>query len=294
MSRPPFPITEKSHRLRLVKSDSDDNNSQQKKADLNRKIIVRGIAYPVDSSGLGENAEPIGQYTLSTKQAVVEPTDVSGQGYLWEAEVSPTQEVAINEFQLLHSALEGPHIHTSGNQHWLMIQPQFKVRYSSTFYAAKLGEIRLVESQRFMTLDSGERATLLDTHQLNEPVLYLQDHEDSSIVRQQTPWQMPGESSEYDFDYRILQALQTEVNGQPVRSITVLEQYTSCFMERPLTNPLENSIWVPIYAAINWGWSMRVEPDSSGWAITRRKLMLPTVSHEEWQLPMWRSNTLEC
>lgn len=268
--------------------------SESQTDDLCRNKIVCGLPQPTSViEQVGAHAF-IGNYRISTTEATIEPIKTGGSGFLWDPDAAPGADLALNEFQLGTTALHGPNIFTSAGGYWLMIEPQFDVRYKSHHYAARLGEIRLVESQRFLTLNNGERITLLDTQTLGKPVLYLQDSEDTAVVRQQSPWQMVGESKAYSFNYRITQALPGQWHGNPVRDVTVLEQYTSFFMEKPLSDPFEHSIWVPTHAAIDWGWSIRVEQKPTGWAITRRKLMLPTVSNDPWQLPQWQSNTLEC
>lgn len=215
--------------------------------------------------------------------------------FVWDDEAGGTGSAfARNEFHLLTSTLEGPEIFAGVDGEWLTILPAFTVSYRTGAFAAALGEIRLVESKRFLTLENGEQVSLLDTHGQDGPVLFLEGDGDHTIVRQQTPWQPLNKVEEYRFDYRISQPLMDQCGGKAVSSITVLEQYTSFFMQRPRTLRANDAIWVPACAPVTWGWSMRVEPAEGIWRISRRKLMLPTVGHEGWRMPEWRANTVMC
>ena len=304
MTRPPFPISSQSTHLRLIRSESSNATPAQEQP----VRLLRGEGYSpahlesilgeasLEKGGAGLTAEPgvVGGYSLSRENASVIPARDAASRYCWDVEGRFSHALARNEFQLLYATLEGPAIHQSANLHWLMVQPQFQVRYHSEAHAACLGEIRLVESQRFAVLENDEQVVLLDTHAQEAPVLYLEHADDQQVIRQQTQWQLQGEVKEYPFDYRIQQVLPPTIKGERVRSLTVLEQYTSYFMERPLTGDLANAIWVPAMAPVLWGWSMRVEPGDGGWQISRRKLVMPTVSHDAWVLPVWQSNTLTC
>ncbi len=293
MSRPPFPISTQSTHLRLIRTES----SQPVVATEEPVRLMRGEGYSQASLEANldlKGAEPaiVGGYTMAPALGAVLPAGASDQLFCWDIEGSYQHRLARNEFQLLEATLDGPDIHSSSHLHWLTVQPRFRVRYNSSAHSACLGEIRLVDSQRFCVLENGEQIPLLDTQAAGASVLFLEHEHDQQIVRQQTQWQLQGEELEYRFDYRIQQWLPPELNAIPVRSLTVLEQYTSHFMERPLTADQDNTIWVPAMAPVIWGWSMRVERSDAGWQIARRKLVMPTVSHDAWVLPVWHANTL--
>ncbi|WP_221794511.1 hypothetical protein [Oceanobacter mangrovi] len=286
MSRPPFPITAKSPHLRLIKTAQDNN---QPRPEHRPALIIRGLAYPAETlMDADEEGCVSGQnLTLTSGSADASPTQTA---FVWDNDALPASQLAANEFQLMKSALEGPEILAGANGSWLSILAVFHVRYLARDYAVRLGEVRLVSSKRLLTLEDGSTLVLQDSE--DDALLYLQDHEDQQVVRQQAPWQPQGSTRDHVFDYRIEQFLPRQASGLAVKSVTVLEQFCSYFMERPLSDVPENSIWVPAYAPISWGWSMRVEPTDSSWTISRRKLMPPVVGHEGWQLPQWQSNTL--
>lgn len=102
---------------------------------------------------------------------------------------------------------------------------------------------------------------------------------------------MLGQSRDYHFDYRIHQVLRRDLLDVDVRSITVLEQYHSYFMQRAVASDAKQSLWVPAYAPISWGWSLRVEPEADDWVITRRKMIPPVVGSDGWVMPEWQGTT---
>ena len=308
MSRPPFPISAKSNQLRLIKTDKPAPAGESPA----RSALVRGLAYSAAQLQQARPAGLISGVDYGVRDGCVLPPRGTDRLFLWDWDALPAGDegsaLASNSLQLLHPTLvgpdivEGPNAGGAGHTYWLTVKAEFPLIYRSSDFAARLGEIRLVESQRFFTLQDGTRQPLLDTG--DEPALYLEPGEEPTVLRQQTPWQPQGESVDYRFDYRISQRLPVEVGGQLVQSVTVLEQFTSYFLERPWSGCPGDSVWVPAMAPVSWGWSMRAEsgesePDGSGtgrsgWQITRRKLMLPTVGHEGWSLPEWSSNTEEC
>ncbi|MYM64899.1 hypothetical protein [Pseudomaricurvus sp. HS19] len=296
MSRPPFPISAKTNQLRLVNTDTAVPDNAGPAVKSKSPALVRGLAYPASQLTQARPAGLVGGLDYSVGAGRVLPAAGTEPGFLWDWDAMPAGDrdnaLASNSLQLQNPTLLGPEIYSVRNTHWLTVKAEFPLHYRSRDFAARLGEIRLVESQRFLTLQDGSRRAILDTG--DEPVLYLEPGEEATVLRQQTPWQPQGESRDYCFDYRISQRLPIEAEGQLVQGVTVLEQFTSYFLERPLSDRPGESIWVPAAAPVSWGWSMRAEPQDGGWAITRRKLILPTVGHEGWVLPEWGSNTEEC
>lgn len=290
MTRPPFPITEKTNQLRLVKSAP--SASIEKAKPPQEPALVRGVGYPVSSFKLIPDHGLVGGLAFLVDGSNMTAAESSQTAFIWDADADIDEKISVNEFQLLNCSLEGPEIFTGVSSNWLSIKPKFHFYYHTTGHAAYLAEICLVESQRSFLFEDGSTQTMLDTQERS--VLYLENNLDNCILRQQTPWQPWGVNSEYHFDYRIAQELPDSFNGKKVANVTVLEQFTSYFMERPLTNEKTPSIWVPVFAPVSWGWSMRVEQATEGWNIVRRKLMPPVVGHDGWQLPKWSSNTLEC
>lgn len=280
--------------LRLVSAEpqSTDNNPLSQKAEA----LYRGIAYPpqrwrqwANDQSLGGEALMSG-FAMTIDQGKPLPLQADGPAYIWDGHSEVT--LAENECQLIDCSLKDLTIEQVVGGELLAITPTFLFAYKTLAFAAQLGEIRLVTANRFVTDAEGKQHSLLNTEDADEPVLYLEGLEDSSIVRQQTAWQSLNTQQEYRFDYRIQQPLLREWRGTLVKSVTVLEQYTSYFMQRAISCVPDDCLWVPAYAPITWGWSLRVERDHDDWVITRRKLVMPVVGHDGWQYPQWQGNTL--
>lgn len=177
---------------------------------------------------------------------------------------------------------------------YLSVTPHFEFSFTTAACTAQLGEIRLVSSNRWLLDTSGRSHTLLNTDANQPAVLYLQNDEDTAVVKSITPWQEVNTEKHYRFNLPVGQKLMAPYQAIELANITVLEHYTSYFMQRPLTDSPDVSRWVPAYAPITWGWSIRVEPDrqSQDWIITRRKLIMPVVGNDGYQLPQWQSNSL--
>lgn len=299
-----LPYASTSH-LRLVPANDDQDESA--KGAESKESIYRGLVYAAENwhqwlaqvekggrteaSQLKEADELISGYRLSKERGEVIPYQQGQPAFCWDSISDIDTRIAENEFQLLAASLEDLNIESVIGGKCLSIKPCFDVSYKTSAFAAQLGEIRLVNSQRFVTDQEGNRHDLLNTDEAPGPVLYLQNAEDNSIIRQCSDWQSFDTTAQYRFDYRISQPLSTHLLNVPVHSITVLEQYTSYFMQRPVTATPEQSVWVPAYGPITWGWSMRVEPERDDWVITRRKLIPPVVGHDGWQMPEWQGNT---
>lgn len=289
--------------LRLVSNDSGTAQStgSAQESDAQEESLYRGIAYApeqwrswTETSKLGPDALIAG-FSMSLDGGQPFPPQADLPAYIWDrqGELSLTE----NECQLLDCSLENLTIEQALDGKLLTITPKFTLNYHTRAYAAQLGEIRLVSSHRFVADAEGKPYPLLDTEDAGDPVLYLEDPEDTSVIRQMIHYQGLGLKKDYCFDYHIRQPLLRHwpigpAQGVEVRTVTVLEQYTSYFMQRAVTCLPGTALWVPAYAPVSWGWSLRVEWEQDDWVITRRKLMNPVVGHDGWQLPHWQGNTL--
>ena len=236
----------------------------------------------------------IGGYQISLNQGEVLPvSDSDNAYYIWDNDSPLHSPVFENEFQLESVTLNRPSVERVGGAYYLVMQPEFQVSFSTATHSARLGEIRLVESERFFTLENGDSLTITDTQEMGAPVLYLQHRDDTAVVRQETDLQLQGTDREYFFGESVSQKIPDYINNVAVSSVTVLERFTSYFMQQVLSTP-DQSIWVPVCAPISWGWSIRVgRRFDQEWDILRRKLMLPTVGHDGWEMPAWRSNLVQ-
>jgi len=286
--------------LRLVAAVGDAPSENTGNASARIPGFIRGVGYPLSQwqewLGLtGKQPLPEAmqtQFFYSRDQGGLNKEPNNNTAFCWDSITTANACCLENEFQLRSSSLEALTIAEAVYGSYLSIEPRFAASYATTQFAAKLGEIRLVEAQRFVTDIAGNRYDLLNTAAADAAVLYLENSDDTQVIRQQSEWQHLGENKDYDFSYRIVQPLPNTVNNLQVHSVTVLEQYTSYFVQRPFTGLGPYSQWVPAYAPITWGWSLRVEHSNDGWVITRRKLILPVVGSDGWQLPQWQSSTL--
>ena len=290
-------------RLRLVKSEQD--TTTEAKSTQQGTRIHRGVWYPAevwtDLIGQSNGSAPIydgliGGYQPHINHGEPVPFIPGKPGVLWDEAAfcdlsSNTSKLTIpeNEFQLLSCGLDSLSIDQAIDCSLLSIAPRFQIQYKTHAFPAQLGEIRLVSAKRFITDTDGNRHSLLDTETAGAPVLYLEDTNDRKVIRQFKDWQPLCSEQTYTFDYRISQMLKRQMQGVEVASITVLEHYSSYFMQRPMA--ATHTLWVPAYAPLEWGWSIRVEPEDDDWLITRRKLILPVAGHDGWRMPQWHNNT---
>lgn len=272
--------------------------------------------HPIDpvSKHFGAFHGVVGGYHISSNKAEMEEISV-GDGsafYIWDPDVKPSQlpcdavlleqgkslslsncEVRSNTLVLLNTMLNGPDVIVENGEAYLTLSPQFEVEFGTHAFAAQLAMINLVQAKRFLSLEDGEEVTLLDTYDENEAVLYMEDECETptifATVQQQTGLNLP-----YCFSPNISQHIPREWNGEPVETVTVLEQYTSYFMQRALQSDVEH-IWTPVHAPISWGWSIRVgRRYDDAWTMVRRKVMRPISGHDGLQLPTWKRNSLAC
>lgn len=236
----------------------------------------------------------IGDYRISLNCGEVVPVNqTQGTYYIWDNDSPLHSPVFENEFQLESATLNRPSVERVGGHYYLIMQPEFQVSFSTATHSARLGEIRLVESERFITLENGDSVVITDTQEIGTPVLYLQHRDDEQVVRQETDLQLQGTDREYFFGESVSQRIPENINGVAVACVTVLERFTSYFMQQVLATPGQ-SIWVPVCAPIAWGWSIRVgRRFDQEWDILRRKLMLPTVGHDGWEMPAWGCNLVQ-
>lgn len=196
-----------------------------------------------------------------------------------------------NHCEILANNVEGPELITDGEALRLQLRANWRLRWDTATYSAELGMITLQESRRFITLDNGEQITVTDSCGADTPVLYLEGCDDNKIIKP-IAVQREGVKQQHGYSITVSQHVPSSHDGHVVESVTVLEQYRSYVMQRP-TGTKARTIWVPMVAPISWGWSIRVgRRYDGGWAIVRRKLLLPTISHQGLELPLWQHNSL--
>jgi len=259
----------------------------------------------------------IGDYQLNLQTAEITPlsgmNDEIVSGYFWDshcdlealslhveidrhvnAESIKKYRLDNNRLEIQVAALHGPVIAATGQSALLSLSPHFEVRYSTDAFSAQLSLLHLVQTRRFFTLANGKCLHILDSGEEDQAVLHLSSAEAQQPMAWSSPVQQQGTSQIYQITNEISQAIPAAIDNQPVIGLTVLERYSSYWLQRALPFNSE-SIWTPLAPPISWGWSIRVGRRYDGeWDIMRRKLMLPISGADGLQLPLWKRNSLAC
>ncbi len=285
--------------------------------------IHAGRRYDVgcqDLSALNSTHGVIGDYRMTIQCGEIIPiTSETSTGklfecFFWDADIDFTQlqcslvddiknlhlplqdcKLSTNRLVLKRAELKGPELTGDNGETSLSLSPRFDFTFSTDSFAAQLGVIHLVQSTRFITLEKRKEIHLVDTSNESAPVLYLENPRDEQAIKFVVTQSEAGITREHNFTTTISQPIPDEVDGETVASVTVLEQYHSYFMQCAIPPDDRYNIWIPIYAPIAWGWSIRVGRRTDGdWGILRRKLILPTTGHDGLLLPTWSNNTIAC
>ncbi|WP_426993736.1 hypothetical protein [Methylomonas sp. CM2] len=251
----------------------------------------------------------IGGYRLSLDRAEIlpiVPNQGAAHGFVWDEgrlPVGVATELAashggggLSRLTLHAATLEGLEVKLIQQLPVLNITPRFAVEWETRGHGAQLGVVQLVESARTAHFADGGTLNLLNTANANAgPVLYLDDPGAPSPVIPVCGFQNADETSRFEFSESVRQPIYAELDGQPVASISVLEQYTLYFLANTAPDRPDDFIWTPVHLPIIWGWSIRVQQRFDGvWDIFRRKLIMPTPSTEAPPLPTWTDNSLRC
>lgn len=251
----------------------------------------------------------VGGYRLSLDRAEIlpiVPTQDIASGFVWDEGRLPAGVAAAlaagqtgggrNRLTLHAASLEGLEVKLIQQLPVLNVTPRFALEWETRGQGAQLGVVRLVESARTAHFADGGTLNLLNTAVANAgAVLYLDDPGAPSPVIPVCGFQGADETSRFEFTESVRQPIYAELDGQPLVSISVLEQYTLYFLANAAPERPEDFIWTPVHLPIIWGWSVRVQQRFDGvWDIFRRKLILPTPSTEAPPLPTWTENSLRC
>lgn len=285
--------------------------------------IYAGCRYHVGSEELGvlnSTQGVIGDYRITAQCAEIMPvtpvTTLDGMHAcsFWDTDMDlsrlrsfinndaknqrlPLQDCKLmgNRMLLNRQALNGPTLDVVNETTVLSLSPEFEFTFCTDAYTAQLGVIHLVNSTRFITLKNGDEISVLNTGTEQAPVLYLEDSRVDNPINFVSEQQETGVTRTYSYTCHVSQNIPAEVAGEAVDSVTVLEQYFSYFMQRAVPLDDQLNIWIPVYAPISWGWSIRVGRRFDGeWGILRRKLILPTTGHDGLQMPTWNNNSANC
>ena len=272
-----------------------------------------------DPGALNSTHGVCGGYQMSLRCAEILPVTPPSKAndwsecYFWDADIALSKlhgdikrdgedqslsledcSVRTNRLILNHTQLSGPEIIVRDKRSILTLSPRFDLTYSTDSDVAQLGVIHLVQATRFIMLENGDKIPLLDTGDEESPALYLENIRNDKVIDLLADPQASGLTQQHTYCREIGQPIPDEVAGETVATVTVLEQYWSYFMQRTLTTVDDLAIWIPAYAPLSWGWSIRVGRRTDGeWGILRRKVILPTTGHDGFQFPVWNTNTVE-
>jgi len=193
-----------------------------------------------------------------------------------------------NRLQLLDARLDGPRLMEHGGHWQLCLEAVFELAWHSSVAAARLAAVELVQARRSLHFADGGEQLLLDTATSNGPVRH---GDGDAALRFLGPRQDAGAASRPLHTVALRQAIPERTDGREVASVTVLEQYSTHFLQCADPQDPDNHIWVPLLGPVAWGWSIRVGRRTDGeWGILRRKLFLPAAAGELC-LPEWQACT---
>ncbi|MBD9356077.1 hypothetical protein [Methylomonas albis] len=289
---------------------------------LSKPVIQAGHRYHIDTEKLADNSLGdlehdlqnglLGHYRLSVEQAETTAVNIQEspvQAFVWNSDLlsnklkncfhntsANPQLAGHNHLTLLDTSTAAPEVSVVDNTPTLRMTPCFELEWMTAAYASQLGVVQLVESTRTVHFTDGETMTLIDTETVgNDPVLYLSDTANNLPVTPLGAFQQQSQQQRLVFSQAVTQAIPSEIAGNSVASVSVLEKYTVYFMQNAGPDRPDHYIWVPVHLPIVWGWSIRVQQRYDGvWDIFRKKLIMPSVSTEAPALPLWHSNSLLC
>ena len=282
-----------------------------------------GCRYPVsiqNASVLNTTHGVVGEYQIGSSHARIIPVpaetsiDQNCVCCFWDTDVDlfrletsilneatgqsiPLQDCALKSNRLIMNSqsMDAPQLLYEGGDATLMMSPRFDFTLSTDSYTAQIGVIHLVQASRFITLHNGTVINILNTHDKEVPVLYLENQQDEQPVKLVLAQQEIGVTREHSYACTVSQHIPEKFEGEAVATVTVLEQYQSYFMQRAIPFDDHLNMWIPIHAPILWGWSIRVgRRGDEEWGILKRKQILPTTGHDGMQLPEWNDNTINC
>jgi hypothetical protein len=229
--------------------------------------------------------------------------------FLWDADCLPNltgstlstsagENIAVNantpaltnRFVITNTRLNKPTLQTSDDDQRISIKAEFDYAFTADQMNVRLGALSLVESQCFLSLENGQRHNLLNTDE--QEVLFLTADAQSNAISPIIDATKSNTTLNDNWQIDITHAIRNQLDGIPVESLTVLEQYQTFFMQRELPFTDDN-IWTPVSSPISWGWSMRIARRYDGeWGIARQKLLMPSAGHNGMEMPSWKNNTL--
>lgn len=298
--------------LRLVKTGKQQPHEASTNTAVSAPIAGERYWFSREvAQQLGSDAV-IGDYIISTRKGAISPVreESSGvaSGYFWHNDLSSQeiQDLYIRDTQqnsfddesgiltnraiLQSSKLIGPNIITTRGRPMLSVSPEFIIHFHTAAADAQLGEIRMVDTSRFITLESGKTIPVICTDPAEGQALFLQSGQTSPVKTQE--FIQPAHSNEtYVIRRSVNQYLPNEFQGEPVACITVLEHMTSYFMQKICSST--QGIWTPILAPISWAWNVRAEKIDGAWHLTKRKVLKPTSHQDGLELPLWRTHVEE-
>jgi hypothetical protein len=275
--------------------------------------IVVGRPYQFAEEPIGETHGLCGGLDYTTEHGRVIAMSPARPCFLWDVdeeltdealtlrsleeetiELTPLTKIHTSHFVISHATLTEPQILDQASRPQLTTSAHFQFVFDTTLPAVRLGVLHLVQTQCFALRKNGKQQVLRHCGEA-QPVLYVTDQRSSDeVLLPILDSEVNAEPQQHDYAVSLTQAIPDMLEGTAVESLTVLEQYTTYFMQRELPFTQAN-IWTPVCAPVTWGWSMRVaKRQDDDWCIVRQKLLMPTVGHNGLELPVWEGNQLEC
>lgn len=292
--------------LKLV-SLPDKPQAKEKVLHVGRRYpLPENLACAAAGTVLADTDVCVGAYRVTPGQAQVVAVDRQGPVHIWSTDTTLRGEgdidrlwgqvcrLACNHLTVTSAGLDGPFLTEVPNGLSLQMNAEFELEWHTLEQAGALGAVDTVQVQRSVRFVDGGSQVLLDTGTSKGQVRYVHPGGGDHAINPICSYQPVGEQARHRYVVPVQQLIPEQIDGRAVSEVTVMEQYTSHFMQCEDPSEPERYIWVPLILPMNWGWSIRVGRRTDGeWGILRRKLMLPACG-DELVLPVWQSDTDNC
>jgi hypothetical protein len=272
-----------------------------------RYSFPEGVAGGPAGTVLADTDVCVGAYRVTPGQAQVVALDKRGPVHVWNLDAASLNRDEIerlwgragrlvgNRLQIAAAALDGPFLVAGTDGLMLQLTAEFELDWHTEEQSAALGGVETVQSRRSVHFEDGGTQVLIDTAAIEGPVRYAHPGGGDNAINSICAFQQLGRQGRHLYRVPLKQAIPEQIGGRVVSDITVLEQYTSHFLQCEDPTAPERCIWVPLISPMTWGWSIRVARRTDGeWGILRRKLVMPTCQDEGMVLPVWKTDTAAC
>ena len=301
------------HHLKIVPRPSKPQQAENPIYVGRRYSLAEGLAIAQTRAVCADQDLFIGGYRLARDRAEIiaaDPEHEPERLFVWngDADNRAMQDIlavaahtdipasrhplVANRLQLNAATLSGPDLQDCGTDARLNLTANFELEWHTDICPAELGAVELVQATRSIRFEDGSEQVLIDTSECEGGVRYYHAEKDGVPVTPIGERQSQGASIPYRYQVELTQHIPSHLDGKAVADVTVLEKYTSYFMQCEDPADTDNHIWVPLLSPVMWGWSIRVGRRTDGeWGILRRKLFMPTGMDEGLLLPLWQTSS---